>query len=114
MDELPHDRPTEAAEHLRVETASLLDAPRRAELGQFFTPSPAARLIASKLTRSGADRVRLLDPGAGVGSLTAAAVEHYASLGLQQLEIVAWEIDSQLHPALRTTLHRCAMWAAER
>ncbi len=80
-------------------------------LGQFFTPSPVARMIASMLAGWDGHRVRLLDPGAGVGSLTAAAVEHFASLGVRELEIVAWEIDTQLHSPLRATLEQCVMWA---
>ncbi len=64
------------------------------------------------LADSDTHRVRLLDPGAGVGSLTAAAVERYVSLGVRELEIVAWEIDAQLHAPLRATLEHCAAWAA--
>ncbi len=82
-------------------------------LGQFFTPSPAARMIASMLPSHNCHRVRLLDPGAGVGSLTAAAVERFAGLGVRELEIVAWEIDERLHPPLRATLEQCAAWAAD-
>jgi adenine-specific DNA-methyltransferase len=112
MEVVVQDCPTEAAERLRFESAKSLEASHRAALGQFFTPSPAARLIASMLPDSEAHRVRLLDPGAGVGSLTAAAVERYAGLGVRELEIVAWEIDAQLHAPLQATLEHCAEWAA--
>ena len=52
--------------------AALGSAPARVRLGQFFTPSRAAALIAGipRLHRSGT--LRVLDPGAGTGSLTAA------------------------------------------
>jgi len=93
--------------------ASLLDPSDRAALGQFFTPSPAARLIASMLTGCDTHRVRLLDPGAGVGSLTAAAVEHFIQLGARELDVVAWEVDERLHPPLRATLEECAAWAGD-
>jgi adenine-specific DNA-methyltransferase len=66
------------------------------------------------LAVDGTQRIRLLDPGAGVGSLTAAAVEHFADQGIRELEIVAWEVDKKLGAALRTTLEHCAMWAADR
>jgi len=59
-------------------------------------------------------RLRLLDPGAGVGSLTAAAVEHLVSRGTVELDIVAWEIDESLHDPLRATLEQCVIWAASR
>ena len=114
MKNVARDRPTDVAERLRLATAKSLEVPHRTTLGQFFTPSSVARLIASKLTGCGTQRVRLLDPGAGVGSLTAAAVEHYSDLGVQELEIVAWEIDAKLHPALQATLKQCVEWAAAR
>lgn len=106
------DHPIEAAERLRLDAAGSLDPSRRAALGQFFTPLPAARLIASMLPGRSTRRVRLLDPGAGVGSLTAAAVEHFVAFGVRELEVVACEIDEQLHPPLHTTLEHCAAWAA--
>src|SRR5680860_1744614 len=106
------ESPTEAAEYRRLDAASSLEPSRRAAFGQFFTPSPAARLIASMLTGCSASRVRLLDPGAGVGSLTAAAVQHFVTVGVRELEVVACEIDEQLHPPLQTTLEHCATWAA--
>ena len=40
-------------------------------MGQFFTPAPTARFMADLSEVSGED-VRLLDPGAGLGSLSAA------------------------------------------
>ena len=114
MEVAVQDPPSEHAERLRQASEELLDRQRQAALGQYFTPSPAARLIASMLALGGTRRVRLLDPGAGVGSLTAAAVEHLADRGIRELDVVAWEIDETLHEALRSTLEHCAAWAAER
>lgn len=108
-----HERPTEAAERRRLDAAGSLDPQRRAALGQFFTPAPTARLIASLLTGCDSRRVRLLDPGAGTGSLTAAAVEHLLELGVREIEIVAWEIDARLHAPLRATLKHCTAWAED-
>lgn len=105
------DRPTEGVERLRLESTESLEASHRAVLGQFFTPSPVARLIASMLTVDGGPQIRLLDPGAGVGSLTAAAVEHFADIGVRELEVVVWEIDAKLHSPLCATLEQCAAWA---
>ena len=61
--------PLETVDKLRLEAISQLDARRKAELGQFMTPTSVARFMASLFSpRRGA--VRLLDPGAGVGSLS--------------------------------------------
>ncbi|HEU4905118.1 MAG TPA: N-6 DNA methylase [Solirubrobacterales bacterium] len=106
-------RPVEIAERLRSVSAGATATPRRAALGQFFTPAPVAQMIASMLGGGDEDRVRLLDPGAGTGCLAAAAVEHFAARGLRELEIVAWEIDLDLHPSLCATLEYSATWAAE-
>jgi adenine-specific DNA-methyltransferase len=106
--------PSEHAERLRQAATKSLDPGRRSALGQYFTPPSASRLIASMLDLNDAQRVRLLDPGAGVGSLTAAAVEHLADHDVRELEVVAWEVDETLHDPLCATLQRCAAWAADR
>ena len=46
---------------------------RKSELGQFMSPAPVARLMASMLTGE-QEHIRILDAGAGVGSLFTAAV----------------------------------------
>ncbi len=52
--------------------------------------------------------VRLLDPGAGVGTLTAAVCDRIASLKTpRRLYIEAWENDPALVPLLIETLERC-------
>lgn len=56
----------------RAATADL-DQPGRGALGQFLTPPPVATLMAAMLG-SLHGSVRLLDPGAGIGPPTVAAV----------------------------------------
>lgn len=96
-------------EQFRTEAAN---RPReeKSQLGQFLTPPDVAGLVASLFQplRPGAS-VRLLDPGAGVGSLTAAFVnwllqqEHHPA----SVEIVAVELDDTLVPLLAQTLRAC-------
>ncbi|GAH41808.1 unnamed protein product, partial [marine sediment metagenome] len=64
----------EIAEQNRIGALAGLDTKSQDKLGQFFTPSRAAVLIASlpRLPQSGT--IRVLDPGAGSGSLSAAIV----------------------------------------
>src|SRR5687768_10726572 len=74
----PPGRPTPAdvvqlADFYRIDASRKLDPGRRSELGQFFTPLATARLMASMPTTIRRS-VRLLDAGAGVGSLTGAWV----------------------------------------
>ena len=73
---------------------------RKAELGQFMTPAHVARFMASLFSRrDGA--VRLLDAGAGLGSLTTAFVDRWGADGTH---VTAYEIDETLIPRLRNTL----------
>ncbi|MGH8984308.1 MAG: Eco57I restriction-modification methylase domain-containing protein [Acidimicrobiia bacterium] len=93
---------------LRADATTALDQELRSDLGQFMTPLPAARLMASMLSNSRAE-VRLLDPGAGSGSLTAAAVwELLAREEVpERIEAVAYEIEPTLVEYLARTLELC-------
>ena len=96
------------AEWVRVETTLGLDSSVQAAREQYFTPELAAELIASlpQLTRT--DRIRVLDPGAGSGMLTAAIVERLCrERWAEEVEVTAVEVDSALIPALRRTAAAC-------
>lgn len=95
-------------EQRRVQATQELRASHRAELGQFFTPSRAACLIADLPRLPSSGSLRILDPGAGAGSLTAALVARVlrAVPGLK-LEVVAVEIDPAVAGYLRATLEDC-------
>ncbi|MFD0213792.1 Eco57I restriction-modification methylase domain-containing protein [Streptomyces hirsutus] len=97
----------------RQESSAALDASSRRKLGQFFTPAPAADFIASlaKLPQSGS--VRILDPGAGAGSLTASLVARLIEERPDvKISVTACEVDPQLHAALQATLDDCVNTAA--
>lgn len=90
-----------------------LDKQRQAELGQYFTPAAVASFMAS-LPRCNGRTLRILDPGAGVGSLTASIVariisEHPGT----SISITVCEVDETLHAHLQETLDDCAHTAAE-
>jgi len=99
---------SEKVEFLRLDIDRRLEPIHRAELGQFLTPSSVAKLMAGMFGPMPLS-VRLLDPGAGVGSLTAAFVEE--ACGRTQrpktIHVVAYEIDPQLIESLSTTLQLC-------
>jgi len=97
------DRTEERREH----ETGVREAGRRSELGQFFTPPPVAKLLAGMFDVP-SDSARLLDPGAGVGSLTAALVQRAQTEGwATQMEVSAVEMDKSLVPALAETLNDC-------
>lgn len=93
------------AARYRVEASRRLDPPRRAALGQYMTPAPIGRFMAHGFARP-AGSVRVLDPGAGVGLLTAAWVERFCRPGspLRTAQFVCYEIEPLLLDGLRRTL----------
>jgi adenine-specific DNA-methyltransferase len=80
----------------------------RSAIGQFLTPAPIARFMASLFERS--DGVaRILDPGAGTGTLFAALVERLLAKPKhpESIEVVAYETDQNIVPHLNTTVELC-------
>jgi adenine-specific DNA-methyltransferase len=100
---------TDTVEALRIEATKQNDAQRKAELGQFFTVMPVGRLMASMIEAE-AETVRILDAGAGVGSLFTAAVSQLCRHrnNPKAVHVTAYEIDAQLEGQLNTAAQACA------
>ena len=95
----------ERTEARRLAVAQGLDPGTRAGLGQYFTPAPVADFLASLLRLPTSGPFSLLDPGAGVGSLSAAVVARVLRDRPDlELTITAFEMDEGLIPHLRATL----------
>jgi adenine-specific DNA-methyltransferase len=99
---------SEHVDLLRLDANRKLDPQQRAALGQFMTPAPIARLMASMLAYDSAE-VRLLDAGAGVGSLLGAAVEAlcHRPCPPRVIRVTAYELDPILIEYLQSTLQFC-------
>lgn len=95
-------------EQSRLALSKGSDPKRKSRLGQFLTPVEIARFMAGLFPRTAIGSCRLLDAGAGIGSLSAAFLERWASgdLDFQRVEVDAFEIDDGLHPHLCRTLDR--------
>ncbi len=89
-----------AVDQVRLYASKHLAKSRKVELGQFMTPSSVAEFMASLFSQPDGT-VRLLDAGAGVGSLTDAFVKRWGSEGLS---VSAYEIDQALSVHLREML----------
>jgi hypothetical protein len=72
----------DSVDFFRLDANRKIDPERRSELGQFMTPPATAKLMASMFDEKHVEHtdIRLLDPGAGVGSLTAAFVAEMCTL----------------------------------
>lgn len=81
----------------------------RKKKGQFFTPPEVCKFMASLLSLKESASLRILDPGAGLGSLSAALCDRLLSLRpLRHLELHLFENDPKVVPYLRQAMNRCA------
>ena len=99
------------ADALRQEIAPGIALRRKSALGQFMTPAPVARFMASLFPASTLRDCRLLDAGAGVGALSCAFLDRWAAadgFAFKKADVEAFEIDSILRTHLETVLARYA------
>lgn len=92
-------------EETRLRVSKNTDAKKKSQLGQFLTPARTAQYMASLFYPSTGGVCRLLDPGAGIGSLSSAFLERCISgeLAFGKTEITAYELDPLLHKELEST-----------
>lgn len=86
-------------EHIRKITNSKLNPKNKSELGQYMTPSVIAEYMAS-LFNDGKKSTKLLDCGAGIGSLTISATKRLKNIKLVDL----WEIDPIMQEQLEKNM----------
>lgn len=103
-----NDALLEAVEEMRRDVSKHLERARRALMGQFLTPIPVA-LFMAEMFETRKPVLRVLDPGAGIGSLSAAFVTAmcHRKDPPQVIALTAYEIDSELIGYLQTTLDLC-------
>lgn len=91
---------------VRARANHVLDPETKGILGQFMTPSCVAEFMAGLFTRWDLPEVRLLDAGAGVGSLTAAFLETWITRGRRRdrAKVTAYELDPIMGGFLKETL----------
>jgi adenine-specific DNA-methyltransferase len=97
------------ADLARQKISPNLDSARRSELGQFMTIASVAIFMADMFDKLPAN-IRLLDAGAGVGTLTAAFI-HQACLSKNKpdsIEVTCIEVDTDIKLYLEKTLKACA------
>lgn len=101
------ERLVEYAERLSELYARIYDTKIRKQKGQFFTPKKVSIFMAN-LFEMHKNKIRLLDPGAGTGVLTAAFCERLLTNDkIVNLAIDAYENDPNLLPFLKMALESC-------
>ncbi|WP_024870570.1 Eco57I restriction-modification methylase domain-containing protein [Tolumonas lignilytica] len=90
----------------RVEANGKLDEKLRGKLGQFMSSSAVSKLLADMFENVEGEQ-RLLDAGAGVGSLTAAFVERVKN-DAKSIDSTCFELSSVMRYYLSDTLKHCS------
>jgi len=99
----------EYADRLSELYAITYDAEKRKKMGQVFTPGGVSRFMAN-LFEIRHDTIRILDPGAGTGVLTAAFCERILNINkIVNLTMDVYEGDSNVLPFLKMVLESCKM-----
>ena len=93
-------------EQSRLALSQATDPRKKSQLGQFFTPAGIAQFMARLFVQNTNSKCRLLDAGAGIGSLSAAYLGRCVSGDFEftDVSVDAFEIDHRLHHSLNRTL----------
>jgi adenine-specific DNA-methyltransferase len=94
----------ERLERKRISVSGGLNRKHRSALGQFFTPNAVADYMASLLVFQPDRPVKLLDPGAGIGSLTVAAAQKSHKTAFVRFNATCYEIEPEFQTELAATL----------
>ena len=99
---------THAAHQYRTEAYQAVGDDSRSEHGQFFTPPPIAHMMAT-LFKNLPSQIRLLDAGAGVGTLTASFIDEIISREQlpEKITVTVFEQELEFQPYLKETLDKC-------
>lgn len=99
------------ADENRIVANEKLAPETKSAIGQYMTPAHVASFMASLFPLPQKKKIRLLDPGAGVGSLTSAFVERFCMVNdrteLYCFDVDAYEIDRVLQKYLEENLTLC-------
>ena len=80
----------------------------KSKLGQYFSNESLSKLMASMMNYDDRE-IKILDPGAGIGSLFVACIDEIIRRGLKpkKISITSYEIDKFLYPYLHDSLEQC-------
>ena len=94
IEPLIEEFPSEYADRLGVFYSKTVTEEYKKEVGQYFTPLDVARFM-SKYVNETTDRVKILDPGCGIGILSVALAEELIlkNISIRTIELVAFETD---------------------
>jgi adenine-specific DNA-methyltransferase len=103
--------PSDFADRLGIFYTQQVTTTHKKVNGQFFTPTPIAKLLASFCDLS-KTRIKILDPGCGTTILSCALVEHLieSQNSIEIIDLVAYETDLELIPYSEKALDYLKEW----
>jgi adenine-specific DNA-methyltransferase len=105
------EQPSEYADRLGIAYAKQVSLQHKKDNGQFFTPTPIAKLMASfcEYTKS---TIRILDPGCGTAILSCALIEKIVekNTGIEIIILEVYETDSEIIPFTQESLNYLKEW----
>lgn len=88
---------------VRAKVAKVTSRAKKAALGQFMTPKSTAAFMASLFPSPQREDCRLLDAGAGIGSLTSAFLDRWGK-SFDAIDATAYELDDVVREHLSETM----------
>lgn len=102
------ENPVQYADQLGQWYSQVTPSSHRKELGQYFTPTAVAYCMADMVAPDYREHLTILDPGAGAGILSAAALERIRDWpAVRSVSVVAFETDPSLCACLEASLEYC-------
>jgi len=108
---LLEENPSTYADSLGLKYTSEVTVEHKKDLGQFFTPSKIAAFMAQFCTIK-KHKIKILDPGCGVGILSCALVEYLVEHNpeIMEIELTAFEKDLEIISYAKLSLEYLREW----
>lgn len=107
-----NELPSQYADRLGLEYTCQVDLAHKKKLGQFFTPLEVAKFIAENVVLQKTNKIKILDPGCGIGILSCALIERIVSHNskIREIELLAFETDIEIIPYAEECLNYLRIW----
>jgi adenine-specific DNA-methyltransferase len=110
-----NELPSDYADRLGIFYTQKVTTKHKKDNGQFFTPTPIARLMASYCDFEN-NTIKILDPGCGTAILTCTLIEHLVNSknDIEIIDLVAYETDPDLISYSQKTLSYLKKWLLDK
>lgn len=110
-----HELPSSFADRLGLHYTSFVTQEHKKSQGQFFTPHQVASFISKKILIN-QFKIKILDPGCGIGILSCALVEQLliSPSNIKEIEIDAFETDNEIIPLARICFDYLRIWVSKK